>query len=150
MKNKMANRIYMLCRIIVGIVFIWASFDKILDPERFAEIIKNYRILPAFIINPFALLLPWVEMLCGIFLAAGFMIKGSAIIINSMMITFITAFLTTVFRGIDISCGCFSLSANTPTTIFVYLLRDVPLLFAGMWILYYKIRQDKMFFEKAL
>jgi uncharacterized membrane protein YphA (DoxX/SURF4 family) len=150
MKSKMGNRIYLLCRIIVGIVFIWASFDKVLDPERFAEILKNYRILPAFLINPFALFLPWVEMLCGIFLAAGFMIKGSIIIIISMMVTFSTAFLSTVFRGIDISCGCFSLSVNTPTTIFEYLLRNVPLLFAAMWVLYYKIRQDKVFFEKAL
>ena len=40
-----------LLRLLLGVIFVYASFDKILRPAAFAEIIYNYQILPDPLIN---------------------------------------------------------------------------------------------------
>ena len=55
-------------RILLGLIFIYFSFDKILDPLRFAELTTNYDIIPYNFEYFGALVLPWVEMLIGLFL----------------------------------------------------------------------------------
>ena len=47
-----------VCRIVLGAVFIAASYNKILDPEAFAVAIFRYQILPGVLINLAALALP--------------------------------------------------------------------------------------------
>jgi len=144
MKFSIEARLYLLLRIIVGIIFIWASWSKIYDPEGFARIVQNYRILPSIFVHPFALILPWVEMLCGIVLITGYLVKGSAMIINTLLIIFMLSFIINMFRGIDISCGCFSVSMEATTETYKYLIRELPLLIAGIWILYYRIKREKI------
>ena len=45
-------------RIILGIIFIYASYDKILDPAGFSKNIHNFHITPIAIENIIALVLP--------------------------------------------------------------------------------------------
>ncbi|MBL0699535.1 MAG: hypothetical protein JJV92_01480 [Desulfosarcina sp.] len=78
------------------------------DPAGFGRIIQNYRILPDVLINPVSVILPWLEALTEILLISGFFITGASMIITLMMLTFISAFLINIYRGIDVSCGCFS------------------------------------------
>ena len=52
-------------RLILGTVFIWASLDKIIDPEKFARNISNYHIVPYGLENTIAIILPWLELLIG-------------------------------------------------------------------------------------
>jgi len=137
------KRLFFILRVILGVIFIWAGLNKILDPESFARIIYNYRILPSILVNPVAIVLPWVEVVCGLLLVSGHLVKGSALIIDILMIIFILAFITNVYRGIDIGCGCFSLALQTTRQLRIDLVRDVLLLCAGLWILYYKIRADQ-------
>ena len=66
-----AKWIYTVMRILIGVIFVWASWDKMLNPDGFARIIENYQILPDSFIAPTALLLPWVEALCGVLLISG-------------------------------------------------------------------------------
>ena len=130
-------------RVILGIIFLWASYGKILEPELFARIVYNYRILPDGLIGPVAIVLPWVEAICGIMLITGFMVKGAVLIINLLMMTFICAFVSTRYRGIDISCGCFSLASDKTENIFMYLTRDVLIFLLSAWVLIYRIKTDK-------
>ena len=64
-------------RIILGAVFLWASFGKILEPGDFARSISNYHIVPFGIENIVALILPWLELLIGMGLILGIMVDGS-------------------------------------------------------------------------
>lgn len=136
------NHLYVILRIMLGIVFVWASWNKILDPEGFARIIQNYRILPSVLVNPVALILPWIEAACGIFLIIGYFIKGSAFIINILLTIFILAFIINLFRGIDVNCGCFSSTLKESKGLYRYLIRDFLLLLIGLWIFLYRIRMD--------
>ena len=40
------NYLILIVRVLLGAVFLWASFDKIMDPSKFARDIANYHIIP--------------------------------------------------------------------------------------------------------
>ena len=132
--NLKSFYIHTILRIGIGIIFIWASYGKILDPAGFGQVIQNYRIMPEIFINPTAIILPWIEAFAGFLLIFGFFVRGASMLINLMMLIFIAAFIFNIYRGIDISCGCFSLSAEAATSMYYYLARDLLILFAGIFV----------------
>ena len=91
----------------MGLVFIYASYAKILDPLSFSQNIHNYGVTPLFIENIIALVLPWVELFIGLGLI--FKVKYSASLDISivLMIMFIVLIAQAYFRGKSIDCGCF-------------------------------------------
>ncbi|MCP4930708.1 MAG: DoxX family membrane protein, partial [Candidatus Marinimicrobia bacterium] len=66
-------------RLIIGIIFIYASIDKISHPAEFAIAIGNYHAVPFGLENMIAMVLPWLELLVGVCLIAGIMVDGAAI-----------------------------------------------------------------------
>lgn len=135
-----SERLYFISRIFLGILFIWASYDKILDPKDFADVINNYKILPVGFINPLAVLLPWLEACCGILLISGYFVKGSVLIIDMLLIVFIFAFIYNIYRGLDINCGCFSAEGEGGAGgMYFDLIRDIIFLCIGVWVLWYSI-----------
>jgi len=95
-------------RISLGVVFLYASFDKIRDPGSFSGNIQNYQILPYGITNLFAILLPWVELYVGACLILGVFVDGAVLLSAGMLVLFIVALGQALARGLDIECGCFS------------------------------------------
>ena len=93
-------------RIILGTVFLWASFGKILEPGDFARSISNYHIVPFGIENIVALILPWLELLIGMGLILGIMVDGSVQISAILLIMFILMIGQAMLRGFNIECGC--------------------------------------------
>ena len=141
--SRTYQMIYQIVRIFLGVLFIAASWEKIVQPEAFATIIENYKILPAILVNATAYILPWIEMICGALLIIGIYVKGSTLIVSAMMIVFISLLIVSQIRGLDITCGCFSLSLETSKSMYYYIVRDLAILGAGLWVLTYKIRIDK-------
>ena len=93
-------------RIVVGAIFLWASFDKIIDPVKFARDISNYHIVPLGLENTIALILPWLEFFIGTGLILGVMVDGSIIISSVLLITFNIMIAQAMARGFNIDCGC--------------------------------------------
>ena len=104
--------IALLCRVILGVILIYASIDKIVHPAEFAKAIGNYNELPFGLENLLGVVLPILELLVGICLVLGIMLDGSAIIAAGMMIVFIIALSQAMIRGIDINCGCFKVTVE--------------------------------------
>ena len=46
MKNDLKNMLVLICRIFLGFLFIYASLEKILQPEEFAKQVGYYKALP--------------------------------------------------------------------------------------------------------
>ncbi len=111
-------------RIILGMVFIYASYDKILHPAAFAKVIYNYQILPGELVNLSAIFLPWLELTIGSLLIIGVWLPGSVFISNILLIIFFSALMYNKARGLDISCGCFSTGEGEAPESNLYLLRD--------------------------
>jgi uncharacterized membrane protein YphA (DoxX/SURF4 family) len=122
-------------RILLGSVFIWASWNKILDPAAFAQAIGNYQIVPSILGNAAALLLPWIELVCGLCLISNRWTRGSALIAALLLVVFISAVGYNIHRGVDISCGCFTLDEKAPGNMWFYMARDAVFLVIAIGVM---------------
>lgn len=125
----------LLSRLVLGGVFVYASLDKIIHPDRFAEVVYNYRLLPTGAVNILALTLPWVELAAGALLVFGVFFLPSASILTGLIAVFIMAIGVNLIRGVDFTCGCFTTSPETVRAGVTTLVRDIILLVpAGLCI----------------
>lgn len=98
-------------QIALGFLIVVAALPKLADPPSFAHMIYNYRILPGSLVNVFALVLPWLELLLGVALLLGLWMRTSAALIGLLLLVFIAAISFNLFRGNAIACGCFDVAA---------------------------------------
>jgi putative oxidoreductase len=90
------NKVFLLLlRLIVGGVFIWAAVSKI------------YRLVGQTLSFLTAIILPWVELIAGLFLIIGIFPRSSALLISGLLLFFIILVAITMLRGINVECGCF-------------------------------------------
>src|SRR5690606_40852650 len=75
--------------------------------EGFARSINNYKLLPYSAINIIALILPWIEVTAGLLLLFGIAAKENAFILDRKSVVFLIAIGISLFRGLNIDCGCF-------------------------------------------
>lgn len=137
-KSVLSSRpLQVLARLVLGGIFIYASLDKIAHPLEFAKIIRNYQILPVFLITLPALILPWLELFAGICLVSGICERSAAMLLTFLLFLFIIALGVNAFRGIDVSCGCFSTSASDTENPLVLILRDLLILLPGLLIIFF-------------
>ncbi len=128
-------------QIALGVIFVAAALPKIVDPPSFAHMIYNYKLIPWALINPMALVMPWIELLCGLALILGIWKGTSRTIIAALLLTFIVAISINLLRGNAIDCGCFDVSAAGKTTeerladMRFVILRDIGMLLmvAQLW-----------------
>jgi uncharacterized membrane protein YphA (DoxX/SURF4 family) len=130
-------------RILLGATFIAAGASKVLSPKDFSYIIANYQILPFYLVKPAALFLPWLELTAGFCLFMGCFRRGSLMIIDILMIIFILAILTVIVRGIDVACGCFSLSLTAREGAYSYLLRDLLILAVAICLSVFEFKKPE-------
>ena len=91
----------------LGVFFVAAALPKIVDPPSFAHMVYNYRIMPGGVVNLMALVMPWIELLCGLALILGIWTAAARSIIAALLLVFITAISVNLARGNAIDCGCF-------------------------------------------
>jgi uncharacterized membrane protein YphA (DoxX/SURF4 family) len=95
--------------------FVVAGIAKIVDPPGFAHEIHNYRIVPGQLVNAMALVLPWLELVCGVALFLGLAVRTSARILGILLAVFIVALSINLARKHPVDCGCFG-TATVPKT----------------------------------
>ena len=118
-------------------VFIYASVHKIANPLAFSEAIYNYKLFPDFLINPIAIWLPWLELLAGLHLIIGLWVKGSALILSTLTLVFSIITAIAIFRGLDIVCGCFSLTDAQESIQWTHTAQNFGLLALSLYVLQY-------------
>lgn len=101
-------------RIALGGIFIYAALPKIADPVTFAGSVASYQILPYFWSYFTAAVLPFLELICGVLLVAGYRVRAGALIIAAMNTVFMAVLVSLIVRGLDIDCGCFGEGKTSP------------------------------------
>ena len=96
----------LIIRVLLGFVFLFSGASKLGDLKSFAEAIENYRLLPSATVNLFALVVPWLEMLAGLAVLTGILLRGGALVLTSLLFVFTCAIALAVANGVDITCGC--------------------------------------------
>ena len=123
----------------LGATFVYASYNKILAPADFAKIIYGYDLFPAVLINLIAIIVPFLEFVAGLALIVGFYPRSAALIVNAMLLVFITALSINLIRGHEFDCGCFSIGADTQETfVGPLILRDFLILALGLHVFFYR------------
>jgi putative oxidoreductase len=145
--DKKMTRSYLALafRVYIGALFIYASMYKISYTAEFAETIASYQLIPYWAINFSAITLPWIEMISGILLIAGFRIRSAALLLSFLLVLFTGALGVSMIRGVDIGCGCFH-SLEEKISLLT-IIRD--LLWLGMTV--YVFFYDRVFqLERSL
>lgn len=133
MDALLSNRLLLLAaRFVLGMVFIIAAVPKIAGPESFAVAVGAYELLPVALLNIVAIVIPWMELLCGIFLVGGAWTRPSAALLGGLLLFFIVAISSAILRGLNINCGCYG-GDGTPVG-WGKVLEDVALLLPA-WLL---------------
>ncbi|MFQ5414948.1 MAG: DoxX family protein [Phycisphaerae bacterium] len=109
-----------LARLILGAVFIYMGVVKASDPITFLKNTRLFHILPespAIYLNTTAIVLPWLEILCGTALLLGVWIRGASALLLGMLLVFTPAIFMRAwgmyhtgdyasFCSIAFDCGC--------------------------------------------
>jgi len=124
------------CRLLLGAVFVYASWDKIQHPAAFAKQVYNYQMLPVVPSNLFAMTLPWIELFAGVALIIGVLKRESSLLLSILLVFFIGAISINLYRGVNLDCGCFSTAEGEGRSIGLHTVaQDVGLLAAGLVVL---------------
>lgn len=136
-KGKLPTRdhfLYHAARIILGLIFLFACYDKLLHPQAFAEVIYNYQVLPDSLVNITAILLPWVELVLGLSLIVNVSVPGATVLGNLLLLAFFITLLFNLSRGLDVSCGCFSTTPGEKGAGYFTVLRDMSFLLVSGYL----------------
>jgi len=133
-------------RYLLGVIFLMAAVSKIVNfrnfesqvllhsplPEALAKILPSGNIPLSFsIIRISLVILPWLELTCGLCLILGRAVREAALIIALLLSTFIIQAL--IFRSND--CHCFFIPAlNSALPWWSHVVRDALLLSCGLYL----------------
>ena len=137
MKRILARReLNLLLRLFIGGMFVYAAWDKVLNPYGFAVSIRAYKIVPFALSNFVALGVSWSELAAGIMLVLGILPRKAAGAIFVLLGVFTVAIATIVVRGMAIDCGCFG-SDGGASTSWLLIVRNLALLFGTALVILY-------------
>jgi len=115
----------LMVRLALGGLLIYASFGKITHAEEFATAMSNYRMLPSGMVFLGSLVMPWLELLLGLLLLTGVWKSTSTFMTSVLFLVFTMAVAQAIVRGVDISCGCFDLTATEDRISSLTLVRNL-------------------------
>lgn len=123
-------------RLLLGLLFVFASIDKISDPSAFANAITNYKLISGSLSLFIATVLPWIELLSGLAILLGFWFHGAAMVLFILVSSFTLAVLTGLIRGLDISCGCFTLDPHVSKIGWLKVFENFGLILVSLVLFY--------------
>ncbi len=103
-------------RVLLGGVFLLAGLLKAGHPAALAVTITAFRLLPAFVVVPLAVFLPFFEIGLGVYLVLGLFTRAVASLVCLQLVVFAGAIASVVARGIVTSCGCFGPADSAPAS----------------------------------
>jgi putative oxidoreductase len=123
-------------RLYLGSLFLLACWHKLLDPHAFAVDIATYQVLPLALVNPMAIVLPWVELVAGLLLVLGLRTRAASLLVAAMLAMFTAAIAVAVARGLDVACGCFASQGAAEDPIsWRTIVRDTAWLLLALYVL---------------
>ena len=106
--SKLWSPALLLLRLGLAATFLYSAVHHLSDPIAFVIKVSEYDVLPASLVEPFALVLPWAMVGSSILLAAGLVTRPAAGALGLMLLSFIIAVGINIYRDKVMGCGCFS------------------------------------------
>ena len=130
----MNRKLAIVLRIFLGIVFLYAAYTKLRQPWLvFAMSIDAYQLLPSWAVLTAARTLPSVELVLGLLLVSGKLLRYAAPSLTILLIGFYVAMIRAYQAGAGIDCGCFGVGEAVSM---ITLARDGVLLASSVVLTY--------------
>lgn len=97
--------LYLLVRVALAAVFIYAGTLKLIDPKTFARTISRYDLVPEPLLPVVAVGLPAIEVLAGIALI--FDLRAGIYGVSGLLLLFVFVLGYGVLNELNVDCGCF-------------------------------------------
>jgi putative oxidoreductase len=110
MRQRILYTFTLVVRIGLGCLFLWSSLPKIRQPYDFLSSVYSYELVGPKLGMLIAMTLPWLELLVGICLVGGIFVTGALLASIGMAAMFTFVLASALYRGLEISCGCFGAS----------------------------------------
>lgn len=102
------GRIFMaLATVFLAAVFVVSAFAKLTDPARFLLDVQAFQLLPYPLAYGATLLVPWLELVCGLTLFVRRFASAAATILALLTASFIGIIASAWQRDLKLDCGCF-------------------------------------------
>lgn len=130
MNRTVLKILHWACRLFLGGIFIYAGYTKIENSLQFAVAVEGYQLLSPDSVIWVVKILPWLEIVLGVTLLSGLVIRYTAGFAGAFLMFFIGVMLVTYLRGIEADCGCFGVGERiSPFTLVRDALFILPALF---------------------
>jgi uncharacterized membrane protein YphA (DoxX/SURF4 family) len=130
--ERLRPAVHLVCRGLPAALFLWAGVAKILDRQSAILAVDAYDVVPRALVEPVAIVLPWIEVGIAILLILGLFTRFAGWATAAMIAIYLVAMGQAKARGLAIDCGCFGGGGPGTGVTWWDLLRDVPLLLAGL------------------
>jgi uncharacterized membrane protein YphA (DoxX/SURF4 family) len=127
MKRRPTEWLALVVRLAIGGIFIASSIPKLRQPYDFLANVYSYELAGPQLGLVVAMVLPWLELVVGICLVGGIFVTGALLASIGMCAMFSFVLASALWRGLEISCGCFNPS-NTNTIGYWTAVRAATLL----------------------
>jgi uncharacterized membrane protein YphA (DoxX/SURF4 family) len=126
----------LVVRLALAVILARAAIPKLMDIQGSQQDVVGYDIFPWSLARLIGTVLPVVELILAILLVAGLLTRWAALVFGLMLVAFIAGMAQAWARGLNISCGCFSvgpLPAGEKPAFLQEILRDVGFLVLCAW-----------------
>jgi len=129
----------LVCRVLLAAIFLLSSVGKLVDLERYSvDAVYNFGILPMWLARPFGLVMPFIELLCGLGLLFGVLTRLSALGSALMSLAFFVAKAIVLAQGRSIECGCFGAIIDTLASVTIFM--DIPMVLLSLVVMFSRSR----------
>jgi putative oxidoreductase len=128
------RHVVLVFRLVMAAFFLVSSYGKLVDIERYSvDAVYNFGVLPFFLARPFGLIMPFIELLCGLGLLFGVLTRLASLGVGLMSLSFFVAKAIVLLQGRSINCGCFGAVIDTLASVTIFM--DVPMVFMALVVL---------------
>ncbi|WP_374456311.1 MauE/DoxX family redox-associated membrane protein [Nocardioides sp.] len=127
----------LVARLVTGGVWIVAGALKLPYPADSVRAVRAYDLLPETVVPAVGHLLPVVEVVIGLCLVLGVLVRSASAVSALLFVAFIIGISSAWARGLSIDCGCFGGGGEIPDAAAKYpgeIARDVGLLALSVWL----------------
>jgi protein-disulfide isomerase len=130
-------------RLLLGVVWIWASLSKLAHPLTFVQAVRAYDMTPEWLSKAVAYGLPVLELCLGLVLIVGIMVRIAAAVSGVLFLVFLVGLVQAAARGLKLDCGCFGGGGATDqsTSYTLDILRDVGLMVVAAYLVVWSMSQ---------
>ncbi len=124
-------------QICLALLFLYSGGIKIFQPMAFARALYNYHLLPDSLLYPVAVVLPYLEFVTGFLLLIDRLRLAALDVAIILLAVFTLAVASALVRGLDISCGCFSLAPDGRHVSVLKILENLVLIAVAIYLRFF-------------